>query len=382
MLGATLALGGCSLDSNVLWPSEPDDAPYASAAPVSAPQPTMAAQSMSATPPPALGTTNFVPPPVSSPQATGTFVGQKVSQHRNELRSMQSAINEHNRKLQEIRNVSTANVQRYHGTVAAVTARLQLGTTPGNPVLVNQWNAAQLALDRISSDITGMTSLGNSVATDSAMASYLLESLRATYGLSGAIDEDHRQLGILEDETNRTVVMIDRLLNELSEDIARQTTYVGNARGDLTTLSLAVKNGEMYGSSLSNRAFATAAPIASRAPLATRIPPPDGRMIAASGRRPLVVIRFDRPDVPYQQALYTAVKKAQERKPSAHFDLVAVAPSNGSPAQVQLAQSRSKRYAQDVLRTLSDMGLPSDMVSLSATTSGSTATNEVHIYVR
>ena len=382
MLGATLALGGCSLDSNVLWPSEPDDAPYASAAPVSAPQPTMAAQSMSATPPPALGTTNFVPPPVSSPQATGTFVGQKVSQHRNELRSMQSAINEHNRKLQEIRNVSTANAQRYHGTVAAVTARLQLGTTPGNPVLVNQWNAAQLALDRISSDITGMTSLGNSVATDSAMASYLLESLRATYGLSGAIDEDHRQLGILEDETNRTVVMIDRLLNELSEDIARQTTYVGNARGDLTTLSLAVKNGEMYGSSLSNRAFATAAPIASRAPLATRIPPPDGRMIAASGRRPLVVIRFDRPDVPYQQALYTAVKKAQERKPSAHFDLVAVAPSNGSPAQVQLAQSRSKRYAQDVLRTLSDMGLPSDMVSLSATTSGSTATNEVHIYVR
>jgi hypothetical protein len=176
--------------------------------------------------------------------------------------------------------------------------------------------------------------------------------------------------------------MIDRLLNELSEDIARQTTYVGNARGDLTTLSLAVKNGEMYGSSLSNRAFATAAPIASRAPLATRIPPPDGRMIAASGRRPLVVIRFDRPDVPYQQALYTAVKKAQERKPSAHFDLVAVAPSNGSPAQVQLAQSRSKRYAQDVLRTLSDMGLPSDMVSLSATTSGSTSTNEVHIYVR
>jgi hypothetical protein len=382
MLGVTLVLGGCSLDSNVLWPSGPDDPPYASAAPVSAPQPTMAARSMSAAPPPVLGTTNFVPPPVSSPQATGTFVGQKVSQHRTELRSMQSAINVHNRKLQELRNVTTANAQRYHGTVAAITARLQLGTTPGNPVLVNQWNAAQLALDRISSDITGMTTLGNSVAADSAMAAYLLESLRATYGLSGAIDEDHRQLGILEDETNRTVVMIDRLLNELSEDIARQTTYVGNARGDLTTLSLAVKNGEMYGASLSNRAFATAAPIASRAPLATRMPAPDGRMIAASGRRPLVVIRFDRPDVPYQQALYTAVKKAQERKPSAQFDLVAVAPSSGSPAQVQLAQSKSKRYAQDVMRTLSDMGLPTDMVSLSATTSGSTSTNEVHIYVR
>lgn len=367
-------LTGCSLDTNVLWPSEPDDAPYASASantqPVAAPRPALAAAA-----PLTLGTTNFVPPPVSSPQATGTFVGQKVSQNRNELRSMQTSINEHNRQLQQIRNVTTANAQRYHGTVAAITARLQLGTTPGNPVLVNQWNAAQLALDRVSTDITNMTALGNSVASDSAMSAYLLENLRATYGLSGAIDEDHRQLGILEDETNRTVVMIDRLLNELSEDIQRQSTYVGNARSDLTTLSLAVKNGEMYGTSLSNRAFASAVPVVSRSPMANR---PQ----AANGRRPLVVIRFDRPDVPYQQAVYTAVKKARERMPSVRFDLVAVAPNRGSAAQIQLAQSKSKQYAQDVMRTLSDMGLPTDVVTLSATTSASTATNEVHIYVR
>ena len=382
-LATTVLVAGCSLDSNVLWPDEPGDAPYASSArSQDAAIPTVAASqgalaNMGSAPPPALGSTNFVPPPVSSPQATGTFVGQKVSQHRNELRSLQSSINEHNRKLQEIRNITTANAQRYHGTVAAVTARLQLGTTPGNPVLVNQWNAAQLALDRIGSDITSMTSLGNTVAADSAMSGYLLESLRATYGLSGAIDEDHRQLSILEDETNRTVVMVDRLLNELSEDIARQTAYVGNARGDLTTLSLAVKNGEMYGASLGNRAFTTAAPMTSMAPSS------QGRGgIAGSGRRPLVVIRFDRDNVPYQQALYTAVKKAQERKPSAQFDLVAVAPTSGSAAQSQLARSKSKRYAQDVLRTLNDMGLPSEAITLSATTSGTTSTNEVHVYVR
>ncbi len=393
-LGKTVLLAGllvgCSLDSNVLWPDDQSDAPYASSADsqntamqqtgsqVAAPPMAAAAPPpMAAAAPPALGTTNFVPPPVSSPQATGTFVGGKVSQHRGELRSLQGTINEHNRKLQETRNITTANAQRYHGTVAAITARLQLGTTPGNPVLVNQWNAAQLALDRIGSDITSMTSLGNSVAADSAMSAYLLESLRATYGLSGAIDEDHRQLSILEDETNRTVVMVDRLLNELSEDIARQTTYVSNARGDLTTLSLAVKNGEIYGASLANRAFTTAAPVVSMAPVS-----PGRSSITASGRRPLVVIRFDRPDVPYQQALYTAVKKVRERKPSAQFDLVAVAASSGSNVQSQLARSKSKRHAQDVLRTLNDMGLPPDVVTLSATTSGSTSTNEVHIYVR
>ena len=88
------------------------------------------------------------------------------------------------------------------------------------------------------------------------MSSYLLETTRAAYGITGAIDDDHRQLAILEDEVNRTVVLIDRLLNELSEDIARQSAYVSNERSNLTTLSLAIKNGELLGSSLANRAYA------------------------------------------------------------------------------------------------------------------------------
>src|ERR1041385_5413745 len=99
----------------------------------------------------------------------------------------------------------------------------------------------------MSADIGAMNSLANEVASASSLAAYLLEAARATYGLSGAIDEDHRQLGVLEDETNRTVVLIDRLLHELSDDISRQTAYVGNERANLTTLALAIKNGELYG---------------------------------------------------------------------------------------------------------------------------------------
>ena len=58
-----------------------------------------------------------------------------------------------NQELQIIRRTTTQNAQRYHGTVAAINARLQLGTTPGNPVLVSQWNTAQAELDRIGLDI-------------------------------------------------------------------------------------------------------------------------------------------------------------------------------------------------------------------------------------
>jgi len=208
------------------------------------------------------------------------------------------------------------------------------------------------------------------------MAAFLLESSRATYGLQGAIDEDHRQIAILEDETNRTVVMIDRLLNELSEDISRQTAYVGNERHNLTTLSLAIKNGEFYGQSLTNRAYLSAAPLASNAPVAS------GTSYSSQNRRPLVVIRFDRPDVPYQQALYNAVSKAIERRPNAAFALVAVAPARGTPAEVSLNTSKAKKNADQVLRTLTEMGLPAGRVALSATTSSEASTNEVHIYIR
>ena len=38
---------------------------------------------------------------------------------------------------------------------------------------------------------------------------------------AGAVDEDHRQLKILENEINQSIVLIDRLLSELSTDIAR-----------------------------------------------------------------------------------------------------------------------------------------------------------------
>jgi hypothetical protein len=383
VIGAGFGVGACSFAADALFPSLTGDEPsgqtarQAGAAPstatttrTAAPPPPPAA---APPPPPSLGTTNFVPPTVTPGQPTGTFVGQKVVQIRTELSRLQSGVLRQNSNLQNARSQTIRNSQSYHGTIAAINSRLQVGTTPGNPTLINQWNAAQALLASIDNDVAQLNSLANDVAGVSTLSAYLLETTRAAYGLTGAVDEDHRQLAILEDEVNRTVVLIDRLLNELSEDIGRQTNYLGNERANLTTLSLAIKNGEMLGSSLANRAYASAAPVAS----ASRRP------VQQSGpRRPLVVIRFDRPNVEYEQALYTAVSRALERLPSATFDLVAVAPNRGNAAQVTVAANTSKRNAESVLRSLSDMGLPLERVRLSAMTSGQASTNEVHIYVR
>ncbi len=366
-LCAVFAVQGCSLPGDELWL---DESPARAAAP-----PTPA--------PPQLGSTNFVPPTVTPGQTTGTFVGQKVSQVRAELERLQGSLRQQNALLQKMRDQTLNNSTRYHAGIAAINARLQVGTTPGNPTLINQWNAAQTLLAAIDNDIAELNLLANEVANTSTLSAYLLETTRATYGLTGAVDEDHRQLAILEDEVNRTVVLIDRLLNELSVDVNRQTTYLASERANLTTLSLAIKNGELLGNSLTNRTFSTAAPAATRPPpSAYPAPASSARPSGAAPRRPLVVIRFDRPNVDYELALYNAVSRALERRPAANFDLVAVAPNSSSPAEATVAANSSKRNAESVLRTLSNMGMPLDRVQMSAVTSGEAASNEVHIYVR
>ena len=381
LVASALLLSGCSFP-DTLWPSLTGENPAGDAARQSqaAPASAQAAQAVPTTvtptppgAPPALGSGNFQPPGVTAGVSTGTFVGKKVIELRAELKRLQGSIAANNTSLQRLRARMVQDSQRYHGTVAAVNTRLQVGTTPGNPVLVQQYNSALADLDRLSSDIGGMNKLASSVTGNSTMAAFLAESTRAAFSVSGAVDEDHRQLAILEDEVNRTVVLIERLLSELSDDLRRQTNYVATERSNLNLLSAGIKGGEIYGASLINRAMSSiAASDFGRSPRATD----------TSGRRPLVVIRFDRNKVPYQQALYNAVSRVLERRPNAIFDLVAVAPAGGGPARVALNSNKARRYAEDVLRSLVEMGLPPTRVAVSAKTSSASNTNEVPPYLR
>ena len=313
--------------------------------------------------------------------STGTIVGQKVQGLRADLGRLRANFAQHQQDMAAAHSALQADSSAYFNTVAGINARLQVGTTSGNPQLVAQWNQAQTTLGRMGDDIGRLNSVSTQAAADSSFASYLMNSTRAAFSLQGAVDEDHRQLTQIQGDVDTTTVQIDALLSALSDEIGRQSTYVANERENLITLSQAIKNGQLYGPSLANRAFGM-----SSAPMPPqRASAPQTRPQAASSEgdtHPLVVIRFDRPDVSYEQALYTAVSRALERKPSATFELVAVAPNAGNSAQVAVNANASKRNAENVMRSLTSMGLPADRVSLSATTSGEIQNNEVRVYVR
>lgn len=312
----------------------------------------------------------ITPVPIEAGANTGTGVSATIATLRGQIQTLEDHLAANASHLTDLRNQGADAAGAYHESKAHITTRLQVGTTRGNPELVTEWNAAQSSLDSLAGNINALNSLSASIASDSSSAHYALDQIQATYNVSGAVDEDHRQLAVLEDETNQTISLIDRLLKSASEDTQRQTAYVANERANLTTLAAAIKNGELYGADLGS------APIASAAGGA--IP---ASTLAYAGT-PLVVIRFDRPGVDYQQILYAALSQALQARPGAGFSVVAVAPTRGTASAVQLAQTTAKNHAQEVLRSMTDMGVPASRLAVASATDPGATSSEVRVFVR
>ena len=63
--------------------------------------------------PPQMGTSKFEPKNITAGENTGTFVGQKAIELRNELRNLQASVSKNNNKLQTVRNKTIQDSQRY-----------------------------------------------------------------------------------------------------------------------------------------------------------------------------------------------------------------------------------------------------------------------------
>lgn len=369
VLVAGLGLAGCSDIDSMLFGDSGTDNGESQTATTQEPAQPAAASLPAATSSTSAPVATITPVSIEPGSDTGTAVSKSVASLRAQVSGLQGSLAQNAQRLADLRNSGAEEVGAYHEAKARITTKLQIGTTRGNPELVSQWNTAQTALDHLAGNINGLNALGAAVAGDASTAHYALDQIAATFNVSGAVDEDHRQLSVLEDETNQTIVLIDRLLTDVSDDLQRQTAYVANERANLTTLAGAIKNGELYGADLG-------APL-----LAASAAAPAGNMFAYSGT-PLVVIRFDHRDVDYQQILYSALTQALQTRPGAAFAVVAVSPTRGTAAAVQLAQTAAHHHAQEVMRSMTDMGVPASRLAVASATDPAATSSEVRVFVR
>jgi len=293
---------------------------------------------------------------------TGTAVNKTIQSLRAQVAGLQQKLAANSARLGDLRNQGAGAAGSYQEAKAHITTRLQVGTTRGNPELVAEWNTGQGQLDALSANVNALSALGTDVTNDSSTAHFALDQIGATFNVSGAVDEDHRQLQLLEDETSQSIVMIDRLLKEVSDGIQRQTAFVATERANLSILAAAIKSGDFYGGGV--------------------IGSLGGGVQTASAGAPLVVVKFDHPDVDYQQILYAALNQALQNRPGANFQVVAVSPTRGTAASVQIAQSTARRHAQDVMRSMTDMGVPATRLNVASTTDPSATVSEVRVFVR
>jgi len=327
---------------------------------------------------------------------TDTTAAKKIDEIREEMFSLQSRVDELSSKLASDQQVGQELAANYYAAVATINTQLQSGTTPGNPRLEERLKTASDALETLSGNVSDLNALALEISDAASTANFLQQSARAAYGLTGSVEEDYARLAQLEDSVSNTAVLIERLLNNVNDDITRSAAYLSSERSNMRTLSLAIANGDMYGRSLSNRPFMAVAQSTISADMAAANAGQAGMQPASlggpvpapvasgnvPGPRPLVTVRFDRPDVDFQQAVYQSVSEALERYPNARFELVAVSPGAGNPARKAIESTRARRNAEKVLRTLTQMGLGSERIDLSAMTNDNIQTNEVHIYIR
>ena len=349
---------------------------------------------------PALGTTNFEALDISNGAKTGTFVGQKVVEFRNDLNQLQKSIRANNEELQKIRASITANALQYHKTTSVIETKLQIGTTPGNPHMFALLQAAHNNVQLMSANTSALDQLSAKVTSDAAMTTHLLDSIRASYAISGAVDEDHRQLRVLENEASQTSILVNSLLSELDSDASLQRQYVENANHYLSSLDPAIKQGNYGGTlfapvrrgnyhqvSVDQPAQRPAVqqprqyqPQSSQytTPGGNPAPKPamdSGRPIVAVTGKPSFAVKFAHENVDYIDGLKNAVSSALATKPNASFDVVALTPSNGN-------QEATQKYAGKVFADITGMGVSPDKISLSGRTTSSVTVPEVQVFVR
>ena len=373
-------------------------------------KPTKPDTAAEAAPTPKLGR----PAATTAKAPSSTIVGQEVQRLRAELAQTQSGTAKRDSDFEQIRQSLGQDAAAYYRTIGVISARLQMGTTPGNPEILAQWNDAHAELGRVERTGVRLVNLSAQAANDASFAAYLAASANLLRKVSGGIDEDRREISELEVDATAVEAAIQQQITRIASQIQRQNAALSAEHSNVARLASAIREGNLYASTEDTKGarFATRRPPASELSGASSIPQPMAvpsrplttgsgpahqpprplrdtdavSLLDLPGRlkdaRPFVVIRFDQPDINYEEPVRNAIGLALQRKANAVFDVLALAPDPRMPGEDQKAVETTTEEAKRVIRSLMDTGVTVDHLTLTMVHRKEARTPEVRIFVR
>lgn len=312
---------------------------------------------------------------------TGTFVGQRVSAFRQELSQIKQAQKSGERQLEKINANISNNASLYQKTVSAVETKLQAGTTPGNPNMYAMLQQAQGNVQTMFANANALENLSNKTANILTSVNYLENSIAAAFSISGAVDEDHKQLRELQNDAMTTAQKAAALNESVAAAANFQQQSAIQASQEINALHESVKNGSNTFTAARRpivmqrtSAYAPVVPVARSAKSLAPAKRAAAPAVAANGTLPLFSVRFAGNNVDYKDGLNSAVKSALSRKPNASFEVVAVSNTNN--------QNSAKQHASRIFEEIVKFGANADNVSLNARISEQASVAEVQVFVK
>ena len=302
-----------------------------------------------------------------------TYVGQRITEMQEEFNKLDNDIKQGEDNFEKLKYNGIKSAENYHSIVAAIAARLQIGTTPGNPILLNQYEQAQTELAEVSAQGQNLVDVGNQIALFSTRVSYLLEQARSAKKLRGAVDEDHRNLSSFQDTLKRRNVDVLRTLEDLNETVRRRDIFLAAERRRLTQLANAISVGESFGLGLGT--------IGS-------LPAINDNENSGQGRRsdnisvspnPIAIFRINEQNN-YEQNLFGAISATLDKAPKSNFTLVAVSSSAGNPSEQAERAANARNDVSKLISSLISMGMPVDRISVSSLSAANVENTEVRLY--
>ena len=302
-----------------------------------------------------------------------TYVGQRITEMQEEFRKLDDDIKQGEESFEELKFNGIKSAENYHSIVAAIAARLQIGTTPGNPILLNQYEQAQTELAEVGAQGQNLVDVGNKIALYSTRVSYLLEQARSAKKLRGAVDADHRNLSSFQDTLKRRNVDVLRTLEDLNETVRRRDIFLAAERRRLTQLANAISVGESFGLGLGTLGS---------------LPAINDNENSEQGRRsenssvspnPIAIFRINEQDN-YEQNLFGAISATLDKEPKSRFTLVAVSSSAGNPSEQAERAANARNDVSKLISSLISMGMPVDRISVSSLAVANVENTEVRLY--